>query len=42
MGNLDIYLQPTKFFDFDKIFSRDKAFEIFLRENTVSGSRNSF
>ncbi len=28
MGNLDIYLQPTKFFDFNKKFVRDKAFEI--------------
>ena len=28
MGNFDIYLQPTKFFDFDKKFVRDKAFEI--------------
>jgi len=28
MGNLDIYLQPTKFFNFDKKFVRDKAFEI--------------
>lgn len=28
MGNFDIYLQPTKFFDFNKKFVRDKAFEI--------------
>ncbi len=28
MGNLDIYLQPTKFFDFNKKFVRDKAFKI--------------
>jgi len=28
MGNFDIYLQPTKFFNFDKKFVRDKAFEI--------------
>ncbi len=28
MGNFDIYLQPTKFFDFNKKFVRDKAFKI--------------
>ncbi|MHA1242397.1 MAG: transglutaminase-like domain-containing protein, partial [Promethearchaeota archaeon] len=28
MGNIDIYLQPTEFFDFNKKFVREKAFEI--------------
>ncbi|MFX0047197.1 MAG: transglutaminase-like domain-containing protein [Candidatus Hermodarchaeota archaeon] len=28
MGNFDKYLQPTEFFDFNKKFVRDKAFEI--------------
>jgi len=28
MGNFDIYLQPTEFFDFNKKFVREKAFEI--------------
>ena len=28
MGNLDIYLQPNEFFNFNKKFVREKAFEI--------------
>jgi len=28
MGNFDIYLQPTEFFDFNRKSVREKAFEI--------------